>query len=302
MSRFYRIYFSTAGLLIASIACAVPAIPAAPATATPIDLNLAIEQTVAALTFNAPTSTASTTPLPTGTSTFTPEPPTPTETPTFGFTATTSITVISVSVSTNCRTGPGKDYDVAGSLLVGEFAEVFGVDPTNKYWYIRNPDGSPEFCWVWGEFATLTGPAEQIPVYTPLPTLEFTLTSLPTSIPTSPPTFNAEYINIGTCNGQWWVNIRLKNTSTVVFRYVFISLKDKLTNETQIRQENGLSNRSDCGEGSTKGSLAPGETYRVSSPVFSHDLKGHEIKATVTLCSEADKKGHCSTRGVGVIP
>ena len=96
----------------------------------------------------------------TPTATFTPLPPTNTPTPTLSptpiFTFTPLTPQISVSVATNCRAGPGKAYDRVGALLVGEFAQVVGRNPTGNYWYIRNPDSSTGFCWVWGEYATLS--------------------------------------------------------------------------------------------------------------------------------------------------
>lgn len=304
MSRSHRIYFSTAAVLIASMACAVPAVPAIPDTATPVDLNTAIMQTVSALTMNAPSETAS--PTQEATATFTLEPSTATSTETatatLELTSTLSITLISVSVDTNCRSGPGKVFENKGFLLVGESVEVFGVDPTNSYWYIRNPDSDTEFCWVWGKYATLTGPTSQLPIHTPPPTPEFTSTPLPTLTPTSPPTFDASYIRLDTCNGQWWVEIKLLNTSAVSFKSVYVSVNDKSTNETQVHLQNGFADRDGCEEGNTKDRLAPGETYRIGTPAFSHDLASHEIKVTITLCSGADLKGFCSTRGVGAIP
>jgi len=309
MQRAHRIFFSAALLFITSIACATPAVTSAPDMAAPGALNTAIAQTViAALTLTVPAVTVSPTLEPTSTFTFTPETPTltPTETltATLEFTATSSVTLISVSIPTNCRSGPGKVYEMEGALLVGQFAEVLGVDPTTNYWYIRNPDASSgaEFCWVWGKYATLTGSTSQLPIYTPQPTPVFTSTSLPTITPTSPPTFNADYVGLNNCNGQWWINIRLKNTSSVVFKSIYVSLKDKTNNETQVYLQNEFVYRNGCEEGSAKDIFSPGETYQISTPLFSHDLGNHEIKATITLCSDRDLNGFCSTRGVDRIP
>lgn len=304
MSRSHRIYFPITVLLIASIACAVPAISTVPDTATPIDLNNAIAQTVAALTLNAPTETSSPTLEPTVIFTFTPSlTPTETATPTLEFTSTPSITLITVSVDTNCRSGPGKVYPREGSLLIGETAEVLAVDPTTNYWYIRNPDASnaAEYCWVWGEYATLTGPTLQLPIHTPPPTPTATATFIPTNTIPPPPTFNADYVGVDTCNGQWWVNIKLKNSSSVLFKSVYISIKDKTMDITQVQLQNEFSRRDGCGGSNTKDSFGAGETYIQSSPLFGYNLSGHEIKATITICSDKDLNGICSTRGVGVI-
>ena len=103
-------------------------------------------------------ATASQTPSPTVTPTST-ETPTATMSPTPAVIASpTSIyPMISVSVPTNCRSGPGKAYPMEGALLVGEVAQVLGRDPTGNYWYIPNPDEPGDYCWVWGEYATISG-------------------------------------------------------------------------------------------------------------------------------------------------
>jgi hypothetical protein len=207
-------------------------------------------------------------------------------------------------VDTNCRSGPGKVYPREGSLLIGETAEVLAVDPTTNYWYIRNPDAdnAADYCWVWGEYATLTGPTLQLPIYTPPPTPTATLTLVPTITPTQPPTFNADYASLDTCSGQWWVDIKLKNTSPVLFKSVYVSVLDKLTNTTQVQLRDEFADKNGCEGKNTRDALGPGDTYILSAPPFGYDLKGHEIKVTITLCSETGLKGLCSTRGVGVIP
>ena len=234
----HRIYLSVAVLWIVSLACA-----AVPAFSTPDAgaISTAAAQTViAGLTQNVPQATSSSTLAPTPTFTFTSEPPTftptetatptPTLTATLFFTPSPLVSLISVSVPTNCRNGPGKVYDMEGALLVGEFAEVFGRDPTNSYWYIRNPDSGPDFCWVWGKYATLTGPVLLLPIFTPPPTPTATLTPLPTLTPTPFPAFKTDYANLDTCNGSWWVEVKLKNRGTLPLKSVNISVKDTVTN------------------------------------------------------------------------
>jgi hypothetical protein len=72
--------------------------------------------------------------------------------------ATTSSTVtLTVSQSTNCRLGPSQDFDEIGSLGPGQIAEVVGKDTFNNHWIIKLPDGSGKTCWLWGQYATVTG-------------------------------------------------------------------------------------------------------------------------------------------------
>jgi hypothetical protein len=95
--------------------------------------------------------------------------PSLTLTPTITLTSTLDTPIVSVRVDTNCRTGPGKIYDYIGALLNGESAEVVGVSMDGQYWIIKNPDQNGE-CWLWGNNATVAGPTDNLPKYTPPPT------------------------------------------------------------------------------------------------------------------------------------
>jgi hypothetical protein len=266
-----------------------------------------VAQTVAAMiTLDAlqatlpPALEATATETVTPTFTFTPEPPTLTPTitltPTPPFTPTLEISLITVSVDTNCRSGPGKVYDMQGALLVGEFAQIYARDPTNNYWYIRNPDGDPEFCWVWGKYATLIGPALLLPVFTPPPTPTATATPLPA------PKFTAQYTGLDSCNGYWWTEIRLKNTGGVPFKSVGISIKDKVTDATVAEISDGFINLDNCQTKSTKEILGVGETYIISTPAFNYNPEGHKLLMTITLCSDTGQTGTCATEKLNFAP
>lgn len=95
--------------------------------------------------------------------------PSDTATATITLTPTQEKPMVSVSVDTNCRTGPGKIYDWIGALLVGEKAEVVGRSVDGAYWIIKNPDQAGT-CWLWGNYATVSGPTAALQQYTPPPT------------------------------------------------------------------------------------------------------------------------------------
>jgi hypothetical protein len=264
---------------------------------------------IADLTQNAPQPTLSATLESTSTSTFTPTfTPTETLTPTSTLSATPTLTftplvpLISVSVATNCRNGPGKVYDLVGALLVGVVAEVYGRDPTNNYWYIRNTDWGAEYCWVWGEYATLTGPFLLLPIFTPPPTPTPTFTPSPTLTPTPSPAFKADYTSLDTCNGSWWLEIALKNRGTVPLKSVNISVTDKATGVVVVNLVDGFTNLDGCLSKTTKDTLGPGDTYQLSGPAFNYNPAGHEIKVVITLCSDTGQKGLCATNKFEVIP
>jgi hypothetical protein len=310
MSHIRQIYLSATALIFAGLACANMPVFSAPDEGA---ISTSAAQTVIArLTQNAPQATLSSTSESTLTFTFTSEPPTltptatltPTQTltATLAFTPTPLVPLISVSVPTNCRNGPGKVYGMEGALLVGEFAEVYGRDPSNYYWYIRNPDSGTEFCWVWGKYATLTGPVLLLPILTPPPTPTATLTPLPTLTPTPSPAFKAEYVSLDTCSGSWWAEFKLKNTGSIPLKSVNISARDKATDIVLVNLADGFTNMDGCLAKTTKDILGLGDTYLLSAPAFSYDPTGHEIVAILTLCSDTGQKGLCTTDRINFIP
>jgi hypothetical protein len=288
----HPILLSVTILLLVSFGCSVPGV----ATPDPGAMETTVAQMIAvALTQTAQSQPITPIVIPTDTPpfTFTPESPTltPTETltPTPIFTSTPAVPQISVSVATNCRVGPGRVYDRVGALLVGQVAEVAGRNNTGNYWYIRNPNRNTEFCWLWGEYATLSGNTSALPVYTPPPT------------PTPMPNFEASYGGKETCAG-WWVDIDLKNTGGIQFRSVALTVRDLDTDISLTLYADGFTDNDGCLDSTTRDNLNPGATRTVSSPAFTYDPTGHRLRATVTLCSNLGQNGTCVTRVINFTP
>ena len=299
MSNSIRISLATITLSIVILACAIPAItlqdPGAISTT-------AAETVVAGFTHTALLEILSPT-SPEPSLTFTPEPPTLTPTitetgtltATLTLTSTPSVPQISVSVPTNCRVGPGKVYKRVGALLVDEVAEVYGRDPTGNYWYIRNPDSPNNFCWVWGEYATVTGNITFLPVLTPPPT------PTPTVTPTPAPDFEAGYTGLDTCVG-WWVDISLQNTGSITFNSMGLTVKDTVTDVVLANFTNDFTNLDGCLSSNSRDTLGAGKTQVVSSPAFNYDPSGHKLQATISLCSNVDQNGTCVTKTINFTP
>ncbi|MBL8103473.1 MAG: hypothetical protein JNM02_13140, partial [Anaerolineales bacterium] len=110
---------------------------------------------------------------------------TPGPTSTAEFTPTPSVPEVTVSTNTNCRTGPGTQYDLVGGLLVGQKAVVVGKNTSTGYWIINNP-GQSGTCWLWGQYATVSGNTAGLTEYAIPPTPTPSPTSTPTSTPTPP--------------------------------------------------------------------------------------------------------------------
>ena len=78
---------------------------------------------------------------------------------------------IEVRIDTNCRLGPGKDYEMVGALLVGERTRVLQRSTVPDYWVVDNPDNPGRACYLWGKYATLEGDLGSLPLdITPSPT------------------------------------------------------------------------------------------------------------------------------------
>jgi hypothetical protein len=142
--------------LVVSSACIWPTVSA------PSDLSAAVTQTWEALsrfsrqtTEESPVAIESTQgqeqQAPTATST--PGPP-----------------MMSVSVDTNCRSGPGMDYEFLGALMTYEQAEVLAQGSEPGFWVIENPDNPGTECWVGEQYASIQGDTSHLPVRTPPPT------------------------------------------------------------------------------------------------------------------------------------
>jgi hypothetical protein len=230
---------------------------------------------------------------PTPAQTFTPElptlSPTVTLTPIPIFTSTSTVPLISVTVATNCRVGPGKIYDRVGALLPGEVAEIVGRNVTGNYWYIRNPNQSNGFCWLWGEYATVTGNFAALPVFTPPPT------------PTPMPDFEADYDGLESCAG-WWPDIEVFNNGGITFESISLTVRDTDTDIVVSMYTDVFHDIDGCSDTFTRDRLNPGDSRIVSAPVFTYDPRGHTLRATITLCSRDGQNGTCITESIRFTP
>lgn len=285
--------------VIISLACGLPI----PTQDTNAIYTAAAETVVAGLTQSVtPLATHELLPTVTLTSFIPSETPTITLTPTQTitpapiFTSTSFVTLITVSVPTNCRIGPGKVYPRQGALLVGETAEVFGRDANNRYWYIRNPDNANEFCWVWGEYATLTGPFMALPIFTPPPTPTATFT------PTPSPSFALKATGIDSCGASWWAEVEVKNTGAFAFKSMSYEVLDTVTDVEKVLLVNGFTNKDGCGSTTIKDTLAPKDVFVISSALFDATMQGHKVRVIVTLCTELNQNGVCVSQKVNFTP
>ncbi len=276
-------------ILAASQPAFTPTLPVASATgpissATPAQTSTPTSSLTSTLT---PTITQ------TPTATLTPS-STPTTMP--SYTPTPVIPSIRVSVPTNCRSGPGIPYDIEGALLVGQMAQVLAVDPTRMFWYIPNPDSPGDYCWVWGQYATISGGTYLLPVYTPPPSPTATVTETPA------PGFDLSFEGLVSCASSWWLQFTIKNTGLISFHSIGMILKDTDTDTTTSVISDSFFDQPDCSSSASRAQLLPGKKVTVSPVELGYDPGGHKIKATITLCSQDDQNGMCATETITFKP
>lgn len=161
-------YQSLAGmiLILAILACNMPFEQVPP----PDEVQTAAALTLQAILTPSATSEAST-PLITATAS-----PRVTRTAPVAGSATTTITptysvpILTVRESTNCRTGPGEDYEIVFTYLNGKELEIVGRYDPGNFWLVKSNESPTGTCWLWGEFVEVTGSYWVVSSVTPPPT------------------------------------------------------------------------------------------------------------------------------------
>jgi len=291
--------------ILLSLACVLPGISSSGANEAPTQTEV-IQAATNTFTFTpAPTFTPTFTPTliyltarfpsatptntePAGTATNTPG-PTPTLTPIY--------VEMSVSRPTNCRTGPGKEYEEVGSLAVGVTVPVIGRDGTSQYWYIPNPYVFTDYCWVWGEYATFTGPQFLVPVVVASdpPT--------PTGSPAPEINFTLKAQSKFSCNGSHWMNIGITNKGYTVLSSIKIVVQDKTKNLARSVTYDNFPLANGCNSPTVTDNITiTGGVGSVSGPKFDYNFQGNNLNATVTICSEDGLQGTCATQTLLLSP
>ena len=117
--------------------------------------------------------------------------PSPTASPSPSPTATAVVPItggigtpqVSVTSPTNCRTGPSIAYGLLFTAMPGTSYAIVGQYSGANYWIINDPQGTT--CWLWGQFAVVTGNTAGLPFFA-APVLS--VLPAPTQTPTPKPT------------------------------------------------------------------------------------------------------------------
>jgi len=222
-----------------------------------------------------------------------PHEPSPSETP--SPTPAETAPMVSVSVNTNCRSGPGSDYEIVGGLLVGEQAEIVLLSSIPNFVIIELPDGSGQTCWLWMQYGTQEGSTEGLAIATPPPT--------PTggAPPGASYSFNASFDNVVLCDENRYVTYHVTNTGGGPFQSYRLSVRDRTEGITLGIQGINFVSTASCFGAIYFSTLEAGGSGYVAIP-FDYDPTGHNLEATILLCSGEAYDGTCTSQTVASVP
>ncbi len=225
--------------------------------------------------------------------------PKPSLTPSLTPTLAPAAPMVSVSMDTNCRTGPGKVYDMTGSLLVGQSAEIVGREAGNQYWVIRDPKNPGNICWLWGYYATVTGDTSKLPVITPPPTPTPAFTDTPTTA------FSVSYIDVIHCGASYAFRFNVQNTGGTTLESIRMVITDNTAAATFTHILNSFRSYGGCGVESNQQELLSGEGGHVANILpgeLGYNPAGHSITATITVCTQNGLGGTCISQTLNFTP
>ena len=78
--------------------------------------------------------------------------------------------MLTVQEATNCRTGPGTDYDIIVTYQPGTKLEIAGRYEPGNFWLVKSAESPTGTCWMWGGYVEVTGSYSAVASVTPPPT------------------------------------------------------------------------------------------------------------------------------------
>ncbi len=229
----------------------------------------------------------------------TPAPPTevratatslPTITPMF--TPTRPVFFVTADETTNCRSGPGLDYEKIGSLPAGTTTQVFGTNDLHNWWMIQNPSNQFEYCWVWDETTTLDGDAYRVPFHT--------APELPTATATPEIEVKVSFVGLNKCDSGKYAILRVDNPSEANLHSLEIRVLDLTKNQTLSGPDASdapfMGTEAECPPG---GDMIPaGSSGYVGGFVGTPVPHGHRLLVELELCTENGLGGACLSKQV----
>jgi hypothetical protein len=208
------------------------------------------------------------------------------------FTPTRPVFLITADETTNCRTGPGLDYERVGKLLAGKTTQVFGTNDLRTWFMIQNPSNEFEYCWVWDQTTTIGGDVYRIPIQPAPP--------MPTATATAEIDLSLSFVGLNKCGSKYAI-IKVDNTSDAILHSAKIRIIDEDENRTVFGPEASdapfLGSEAECPPGSD--TLPADATGYVGGSVGSPVPHGHRMRAVIEICTENGLAGACLQEQVG---
>jgi len=215
---------------------------------------------------------------------------TPSLTPTVTDTPAPDVAMIYASANTNCRSGQGTVFQWLTTLEEGDESEAVGIDTAGNYWYIRRPDNPSQFCWLWGKYATPSGPWESLPVYTPIPT------------PTPSLEYKLTFINVTHCVGNSYVQFQIDNTGAIPLKSWRSTGTDNSGGIANlVREKDEFFYQDGCPTTLTQTALEPGEGSYLNV-TFLGDPTGNNLSVKIKVCSGNGLAGECLSKNLNIKP
>ena len=203
---------------------------------------------------------------------------------------------VTVSVNTNCRSGPNTNYDLLGIMMVGEKADVVGRSTLADTMIIKLPSNTAITCWLWAQNATVVGDMSGLPVIPipPTPTPKFTATAQTS--------FNVAYISTQNCLGLYRFKFQISNTGVTTWESDRVIVTDQNTSITKTVTRDNFPYYSAACTISADQNLEKGEVGFTTSEGFAIDPAGHNIVATIRVCSLDGLTGTCQEKTITFTP
>ncbi len=212
-----------------------------------------------------------------------------------------SIPSVTVSKDTNCRGGPSINYEKIVVITAGIAVDIVGRHIDGPY-VIVDLGGGKE-CWLWLEYATISGDISELPAYSAPPPPVVVITS--TSTPSSPLTLS--HYGYNECGSKvYMVVVAVQNNSSEAFQSVYVKLIHLQSGGgthsmfTETNNAPFLSNPNQCPSGDWNymapgaSQLSPGETAYLSLLANQRSSAyGENVQATIKVCTQDDLKGQC---------
>lgn len=263
-----------------------------PDLAATMAVNVAVAQTMGVvMTQSALTQSAFLAQNPTST-------PTPQAANTSSVTSTPEKVTITLTRDAYCRKGIFSQSPSNTMFSAGQALEVIARDPTSQSYFVIDPNHTQQKCWVWGEFVTIEGAPEALPVFTSVP--------LPTNTPTPTPApdFSVAYIQHDVCGTEHYFKFQIKNTGQLNWETLDITIKDVTSDVTTKHTSTIFEDYNACVSNGSQDDFTPGEGGYVVSfnpGQLTYDPTAHTINATFTLC-QVDNYSGCISKSISFTP